>query len=161
MLRARLNPMLLRLTALGRTERGTMSPTDACHAGPFTAVAQPIKKVRPSNIHGVSMACHAAMARTPETTSMKHWQASITLRRSRLSATAPAQSDSSMIGSVVAAGTSATIIEEPESEVIIHAAPTDWMRPPKFEERLASQMARKMGMERGDGAVGESASDTS
>ncbi len=34
------------------------------------------------------------------------------------------------------------------------------MRPPKFDERLASQTARKMGMERGDGALGESASDT-
>ncbi|BAV64298.1 hypothetical protein SCLO_1012580 [Sphingobium cloacae] len=91
---------------------------------------------------------------------MKHWQASITLRRSRLSAIAPAQSESSMMGSVVAAGTSATISEEPESDVMIHAAPTDWIRPPKFEERLASQTERKIGTERGEGAGWESASDT-
>ncbi|MGH6862411.1 MAG: hypothetical protein ACRECY_19375 [Phyllobacterium sp.] len=28
--------------------------------------------------------------------------------------------------------------------VIIHAAPTDWINDPKFEERLAIQMVRKI-----------------
>jgi hypothetical protein len=47
-----------------------------------------------------------------------------------------------------------------DSDVIIHAAPTDWISPPKFDARLAVQIARKMGMDSGDGALGESASDT-
>ncbi|BBF71112.1 hypothetical protein SBA_ch1_33120 [Sphingomonas bisphenolicum] len=68
-----------------------------------------------------------------------------------MSATAPAHSDSSMIGKVVAAGTSAISCGEADSEVIIQAAPTDWIRPPKFDARLAVQIARKMGMESGEG----------
>src|SRR5262245_19824931 len=31
-----------------------------------------------------------------------------------------------------------------DSEVISHEAPTDWIRPPKLENRLATQSARKM-----------------
>lgn len=65
-----------------------------------------------------------------------------------------------MIGRVVDAWTSAIIWGEPESEVIIHAAPTDWIRPPKFDARLANHIARKIGIEKGDWAWGESASDT-
>ncbi|GLV25519.1 hypothetical protein TomTYG45_19530 [Sphingobium sp. TomTYG45] len=65
-----------------------------------------------------------------------------------------------MIGKVVDAGTSATSMGEPDSEVIIHAAPTDWINPPKLDARLANHTARKMGMAKGDGAGGESASDT-
>ncbi|MDR7155344.1 hypothetical protein J2W40_002171 [Sphingobium xenophagum] len=57
-----------------------------------------------------------------------------------------------MIGSVVAAGTNAISIGEADSEIIIHAAPTDWISPPKFDARLAIQIARKVGMEKGDGA---------
>jgi hypothetical protein len=56
-----------------------------------------------------------------------------------------------MTGKVVAAGTSAISKGEAESEVIIHAAATDWINPPKLEARLAIQMARKMGTEKGDG----------
>ncbi|EQB31429.1 hypothetical protein M529_14875 [Sphingobium ummariense RL-3] len=61
-----------------------------------------------------------------------------------------------MIGRVVAAGTSAISTGEAPSDVIIQAAPTDWISPPKLDARLASQIARKIGMEKGDGAVGES-----
>ncbi|GFZ87504.1 hypothetical protein GCM10019071_16160 [Sphingobium fuliginis] len=91
---------------------------------------------------------------------MNSWQISMTTRLSLLSATAPAQSDSSMIGRVVAAGTSAIIWGEAESEVIIHCAPTDWISPPKLEARLAHQIARKIGIDKGDGAWEGSDSDT-
>jgi hypothetical protein len=66
-----------------------------------------------------------------------------------------------MIGRVVAAGTSAIIWGDADSEVIIHWAPTDWIRPPKFEARLAHQIARKIGMDSGEGAWEGADSDTS
>ena len=50
-----------------------------------------------------------------------------------------------MIGSVVEACTSATMSAEVAIAVISQAAPTAWIRPPKFEARLANQMLRKTG----------------
>src|SRR3546814_8330098 len=80
----------------------------------------------------------AHRASATDTTSMNPWAASIIFRRSILSASAPAGSDSSMIGSVTDAWTSATSSALP-IEVIIHEAPTDWIRPPKLEARLEIQ----------------------
>src|SRR5689334_9889673 len=65
---------------------------------------------------------------------------SITTRRSKMSAIAPAGSDSSMIGKVVDACTRATMLGEGASEVISHEAPTASINPPKLEIRLAVQM---------------------
>ena len=65
-----------------------------------------------------------------------------------------------MIGSVVAAGTRAIIWGEADNEVIIHCAPTDWISPPKLEARLAHQIARKIGIDKGEGAWEGSDSDT-
>jgi hypothetical protein len=75
---------------------------------------------------------------------MKACAVSITRRRSKLSAMAPEASENSMIGAAVDACTSATMFAESVIDVIIHAAPTAWMSPPKFDERLASQIARKV-----------------
>ena len=58
---------------------------------------------------------------------------------------APDASENSITGSVVEAWTSATISAEGEIEAIIQEAPTAWIRPPKFEARLANQTARKIG----------------
>ena len=77
---------------------------------------------------------------------MKPWAISITRRRLKLSATAPAASEKTMIGSVVEACTSATMLAEVVIVVIIQAAPTACTSPPKFETRLASQIARKIGL---------------
>ncbi len=71
--------------------------------------------------------------------------ASITLRRSRLSAIAPAISDNNITGNVTDACTSATISADCPSEIIIHDAPTDWISPPRLETKLADQMRRKTG----------------
>ena len=70
---------------------------------------------------------------------MKLCAASMTLRRSRLSAIAPATSDNNMIGSVTDACTSATMSAGWPSEIIVHDAPTDWIMPPKFDTKLAAQ----------------------
>src|SRR3546814_20963919 len=56
-----------------------------------------------------------------------------------------------MIGSVVEDCTRATSCGESTSDAIIQDAPTDWMRPPKFEAMLAIQTARKVDICCGDG----------
>src|SRR4051812_33828344 len=83
---------------------------------------------------------------------MKPWAASSTRRRSKLSATAPAASEKIMTGSVVEACTSATRSAEPVVAVISQAAPTDWMRLPRLDARLASHTARKIGWLKGASA---------
>jgi hypothetical protein len=55
-----------------------------------------------------------------------------------------------MMGSVVDAWTRATMSAESAIEVIIHEAPTDWMRPPKFDAKLANHTARKTLFRSGD-----------
>ena len=145
-----LKPMLFRATAVGRTLRGTMSPTEACQAGLLMAVPQPIRKVKPSRSHGVSTPPQAQAASTTDTVSMNPCADSMTQRRSRLSATAPAHSDSSMIGRVVEAWTRAIIWGEASREVIIQEAPTDWISPPKLDAMLASHTARKIGRAQGE-----------
>ena len=140
-----LKPRLLSATAPGSSVRGTMSPTEACHAGALKAEPQPIRKVNSSNSHGVINPAEAQAARTTETTSMKHCAPSITTRRSRLSASAPATSESSMIGSAIEACTSATMSADCAIEIINQAAPTDWISAPKLERRLANQTLRNTG----------------
>src|SRR3546814_8327071 len=92
------------------------------------------------------------MARITDTTSMNICAHSITTRRSKLSANAPAHNDSSMIGSVVEDCTRATLCGASTSDAILQAAPTDWMRPPKFEAMLAIKTARKVDLCSGAGA---------
>ena len=54
-----------------------------------------------------------------------------------------------MIGSVVEAWTSATMLSEAVIVVIIQAAPTAWISPPKFEASVAIQIARNVGCRSG------------
>jgi len=82
------------------------------------------------------------MLSTAETANMKYCAISITRRRSKLSARAPDASEKSMIGSAVDVCTSATILSDAVMVVIIQAAPTAWISPPKFEARLANQILR-------------------
>jgi hypothetical protein len=49
-----------------------------------------------------------------------------------------------MMGKVVEAWTRATMSAEGAIDVIIHEAPTAWMRLPKLEIRLALQIIAKM-----------------
>src|SRR3977135_1119753 len=89
------------------------------------------------------------MVSATETASMRHWATSITLRRLKLSPPAADGSESSMIGSVVDACTSATMLAESEMAVIIQAAPTPWISDPKFEARLAIHTDWKMPCRKG------------
>ena len=144
-LRAMLNPMLLSATAPGNSARGTMSPTDACHAGALNAAPQPIRNVNSSSNHGVTRPSHVHTASATDTTSMKSCAASMTWRRSKLSAIAPATSDNSMIGSVADACTKATMSADCAIWIIIHEAPTDWISAPRLDSALAAQTPRNSG----------------
>ncbi len=52
-LRVRLKLMLFSATAAGRSDRGTISPTEACHDGLLSAVPLPIRNVKASSSQGV------------------------------------------------------------------------------------------------------------
>lgn len=69
-------------TAAGRAGRETMSPTDACQAGFFSAVPQPIRKVNARSSHGVSHPKAAQIVSAADTSSMKPWAHSMMIRRS-------------------------------------------------------------------------------
>ena len=60
-----------------------------------------------------------------------------------MSAIAPAGIEISMIGIISAVCTSATLSAEDAICVIAQAAPTPWIRRPRLESRLASQIRRK------------------
>ena len=63
--------MELSATALPTLERGTMSPTEACHDGLFSAVPQPIRKVKLKSSHGVIQPSSAVTVSATETMNMK------------------------------------------------------------------------------------------
>jgi hypothetical protein len=63
-----------------------------------------------------------------------------------------------MMGKAVEDCTSATMFSELEIAVIIQAAPTAWIKPPKLEAMLAIQMVRKVWWAKG--ARGETRSGT-
>ena len=69
-------------------------------------------------------------------------ETSATMRRSYMSAMAPAGIAISMTGSIKAVCTSATLSADEVICVIAQAAPTPWIRMPRLESRLASQMRR-------------------
>ena len=101
--------MEFRLTACATSARGTMSPMEACQDGLNKAVPQPIRKVKPRSIQGVIQPAQAKTARATETTNMKTCADSMILRRSKLSASAPENSEKTMIGRVLDDCTSATM----------------------------------------------------
>jgi len=136
--------MLFSAIAPGRSSRGTISPTEDCQAGPLSAEPQPIRKVKTRSSQGVISPSQVAIASAVEVASMNPCAISMTLRRSKLSDSAPAVSENSITGSVLEACTSATMFADGEIEAIIHEAPTDWISPPKFEARLENQTSRKI-----------------
>ena len=147
--------------APGRSLRGTISPIDACQDGLNSAVPHPMRNVKLSSNHGLSMPRKARTASISDTTIMPLWAMIITVRRSKLSAKAPAAIEKTMIGSVVDACTSATILCDVVSVVIIQPAPTDCTSPPRFDTSVASQSSRKVSWRKGartDGRAGLGAS---
>ncbi len=66
------------------------------------------------------------------------------MRRSYMSAMAPAGIEISMTGSISAVCTSATLSADDVICVIAQAAPTAWINRPRLDNRLASQMRRNV-----------------
>jgi hypothetical protein len=66
-----------------------------------------------------------------------------------MSASAPASRPTRNTGSVAAVWTRPTRVVDVVRPVISHAAATDWTSVPRFETRLADQIARNAGMPRG------------
>src|SRR5690606_31553772 len=91
----------------------------------------------------------AKTASAIDTVSMMPCAVSMILRRSKLSETAPAASEKIITGRVVEAWTSATMSGEVAIEGISQEAPTACIRPPKLDDRLANQTARKIGWRKG------------
>ena len=73
----------------------------------------------------------------------------MTMRRSHISATAPANSENVSSGAVDAAWTSATMSADGAMVVMAQAAPTDCTQVPMLENNEASQIARKKAMRNG------------
>src|ERR671917_612393 len=100
-----------------------MSRTEDCQAGLFTAVPQPIRNVNISRLQGLISPKEVHPANTTET---------------------------GRTAGGVEACTGATSPAEPVRDVISHAAPTDWISPPRLEMRKASHTARKAACRRGE-----------
>jgi hypothetical protein len=147
--RAMLKPILPRVTAAGRSSRGTISGMLACQAGALRAAPSPSRKVKVRRIQGV-MVPVAVNAHRPKAASViQIWVTISRRRRSRTSAMAPAGSESRNIGRLVAAWTRATRVGEGVSDVISHDAPTFWNQVPMLEATLAIHSQRKIVWRRG------------
>src|SRR6185295_804194 len=129
-------------TAEGSVSGGTCSLTEDCHAGPNSAMPQPTMKQNASRMFGVTMPSQAITASAVAPASEIDSDTSATTRRSYISATAPAGIEISMIGSIRAVCTSATLSADDVICVIAHAAPTPWINSPRLDNRLASQIRR-------------------
>ena len=144
-----LKPIELSVTAPGKSSRGTISPIEACQLGLNSAVPEPIRKVNTSSSQGVSRPISPSTASSSDTSAMPLCAMIITMRRSKLSASAPAAMENTMIGSVAAACTSATILCELVSVVIIQPAPTDCTSPPRLDTSVASHSSRNVSCRNG------------
>src|SRR4051812_37970614 len=129
-------------TAEGSVSGGTCSLTEDCHAGPNSAMPQPTMKQNASRMFGVTMPSQASTASAVAPASEIDSDNSATTRRSYISAIAPAGIEISMIGSINAVCTKATLSADDAICVIAQAAPTPWINSPRLDSRLASQIRR-------------------
>jgi hypothetical protein len=132
-------------TAEGSASGGTCSLTEDCQAGPNRAMPLPMMKQNARRILGVTSPSQVSAVSAPAPTSDSTSETSDTTRRSYMSATAPAGIEISMIGSINAVCTSATLSAEEVIWVIAQAAPTLWIIRPRLDSRLASQIRRNTG----------------
>src|SRR6202041_590960 len=142
--------MPLSATAEGSASAGTCSLTDACQAGPNKAIPLPMMKQETSRRAGVMTPSHARAESEIEPANAIDRATSPTIRRSNISAIAPAGVDTRATGSINDVWTSATILVDDEIFVIDQAAPTPRTRSPRLDNRLAVQMRRNTGYRTGE-----------
>ena len=147
--------MPLSATAAGSVSAGTCSLTEACQAGPNSAMPLPTMKQSASRTFGVTRPSHASTVSAVAPTSAITSETSATTRRSCMSAMAPAGIEISMIGSISAVCTSATLSADDVICVIAQAAPTPWINIPRLDTQAGEPDApeHRMPQRRGD-AVG-------
>src|ERR1700689_1402260 len=136
-------------TADGNVSDGTCSLTEDCQAGPNSALPLPTTKQNASRVCGVIMLSQASTVSDVAPDSAIESETSATMRRSYMSAMAPAGIEISMIGSIRAVCTSATLAADDVICAIAQAAPTPWINSPRLDNRLASQMRRNSGSRSG------------
>src|SRR6195952_5691142 len=116
--------MPLSATAEGSVSAGTCSLTEDCQAGPNSAMPQPTMKQNASRIFGVTRLSHAITVSAVAPISEIDSDTSATMRRSYMSAMAPAGIEISMMGSISAVCTKATLSADEVIWVMAQAAPT-------------------------------------
>ena len=129
-------------TADGSVSAGTCSLTEDCQAGPNSAIPLPTTKHSPSRICGVTRPSHDSTVKVVAPDNAIASEISATMRRSCMSAMAPAGIEISITGSIRAVCTNATLSADDVICVIAQAAPTAWIISPRLDSRLASQMRR-------------------
>jgi hypothetical protein len=147
--RARLNPALLIEIASGNSERGTNSGTIACQAGLFMAEPMFRKKVRTSSAHGEMMPARVSAQSTRAAASIQACQNISSLRRSKISAVAPAGSPSSNTGRLAAVCMSAISSGEPVSTVISQVPAVSCIQLPRLDTTDAMVRFRNSGRRSG------------
>jgi hypothetical protein len=95
-----------------------------------------------SRTHGLVSPLNASVVSTAAQRVAKLSPTIAILRRSNISAIAPAGTDTSINGSISAVWTSATRPADVVRRVISHAAPTPRMSCPKLDRTLAAQILR-------------------
>src|SRR5215831_15359893 len=129
--------MPLSATAEGSASGGTCSLTEACHAGPKSAIPLPTVKQNTSKSAGDIKPSHARSVRHTDPLRLIDRAARPTRRRLNISATAPATLDSTATGSINAVCTRATLSGEEVNCVIDQADPTPMTSRPRLDNRLA------------------------
>src|SRR5580692_1600872 len=142
--------MPLSATAEGSASTGTCSLTDACQAGPNKAIPLPMMKQETSRMTSVTTPNHARAESEIEPANAIDRATSPTIRRSNMSAIAPASVDTRATGSINDVWTSATIPVDDEICVIVQAAPTPRTKMPKLDNKLAVQMRRNTAWRNGE-----------
>src|ERR1700761_5198609 len=117
-------------TAEGSVSAGTCSLTEDCQAGPNSAMPVPTTKQKASSVEGVIRPSQASTVSAVAPDNAIESETIATMRRSYISAMAPAGIEISITGSINAVCTSATLSADAAIWVIAQAAPTAWINRP-------------------------------
>ena len=147
--RLTLKPALLRATPPARIRRSSSSGTTAWKAGMERAEPVPMRKEMARRMAGVMWCRKVRPDSTAAQPSMKTWVVMSSLRRSRISATAPAARPRSSTGRVVPVSMRATRRGEVVRWAICHFSPTLCTWVPTLEAMLASHTIMKSRERRG------------
>jgi hypothetical protein len=115
----------------------------AAQAGKFIALPAPIAKVSASSPQGPMLSVIVSTARSSAMTRIQAWAMIRKMRRSMMSAKAPAGSASRKTGSMEAAWTRLTSIGLGSRLVISQPAPVFCIQPPMLLASVASHRVRK------------------